>query len=436
MGAQSFTINGIWILVEKTVRLIVALISSIWLARYLQPSQYGALSYAIVFVSLFTNLTSLGLRDVVIREYINAKNSPDEEGLLTDVVLNTAIVLRCLAGILVIFFIVLYIFFGVNDQLTKQIILIISVGLIFKVSEVFEYPFEANIDTKSTNIAKAIVWTSKMAVLGILIYYKQPIYVLASLIPVEALISLIFLFFIYRNKKYRFQPLQLFSRQKAVDLLQDSWPLMISGLAVIIYMRADQVMLKSMVGNYEVGIYSAAAQLIEAIYVFPVAIINSILPKLIQAKSQEDTIFMAQQQRLYDATSLVSYGLISCTFILSRTLVIYIYGESYAKAGVILALLAWSILPVTLGVARNSFFITENCPGIKLQIVLVSCLLNVGLNFWLIPILSSIGAAIATLISYYFAVFVTCFLWRRLRPTGYMLLQGLWPVRLFDSSNP
>ena len=39
------------------------------------------------------------------------------------------------------------------------------------------------------------------------------------------------------------------SFSRAITLLQDSWPLLLSGIAVMIYMKIDQIMLGQMLGG-------------------------------------------------------------------------------------------------------------------------------------------------------------------------------------------
>jgi Na+-driven multidrug efflux pump len=60
--------------------------------------------------------------------------------------------------------------------------------------------------------------------------------------------------------------------------------------------------------------------------------------------------------------------------------------------------------------------------------VALGALTNLLLNFWLIPQYGLVGAAIASLIAYWFAAHGACFLFPQLRPTGAALSRALlWP---------
>lgn len=418
--------NGVWVLVEKGVRLVTLLLSSILMARYLQPTQYGLFSYGTAYVSLFAAVASLGLREVVIRDWIMAQSLPvptsSEPGALPAVIINTAIVLRALSGVMVAIAAVLTAWLLVRDPMARVLVGIISITTLGRLSEVFEYPFEAAIQTQHVNILKALVSLLSLGLTAAAVYLNASVYVFGAIVACGSLVQLAVLGGYFLRQKYPLRPLQLFSYTQAKRTLKDSWPLMFSALAVLVYMRSDQLMIKSMVGDYELGIYSAAANLVEAIYVFPVALLSSILPKLIAAKADSEERFYKSLQSLYDVMALVSYGMIGLSVLVSSTAIVVVYGSQYAESGSLFRLLALTILPVNLGVARSAFFTANNYPALKLQIVVSSCMINIGLNLVLIPHWGSSGAAAATLVSYYFSTFIACFLWRPLRKTGRMLM--------------
>ena len=62
--------------------------------------------------------------------------------------------------------------------------------------------------------------------------------------------------------------------------MKDSWPLLLSGLVVMVYMRIDQIMIKNMINDEAVGYYSSAVRLCEAWYFIPVTLCNSLFPAI------------------------------------------------------------------------------------------------------------------------------------------------------------
>ena len=51
-----------------------------------------------------------------------------------------------------------------------------------------------------------------------------------------------------------------FSMNTATVLLKESWPLILSGLVISVYMKIDQVMIKHLIDDNAVGIYAAAVE--------------------------------------------------------------------------------------------------------------------------------------------------------------------------------
>ena len=85
----------------------------------------------------------------------------------------------------------------------------------------------------------------------------------------------------------------------AKGLFRDGWPLILSGLAVMIYTRIVQVMIRDMIGDKEVGIYSAAVKISEAWYFIPTIITMSVFPSIIDAKKISKNMYNERLQKLY-----------------------------------------------------------------------------------------------------------------------------------------
>ena len=51
--------NAFWLIFEKGFTLVVGLVVGIYVARYLQPENFGLLNYTISFVSIFSAFSTL-----------------------------------------------------------------------------------------------------------------------------------------------------------------------------------------------------------------------------------------------------------------------------------------------------------------------------------------------------------------------------------------
>jgi O-antigen/teichoic acid export membrane protein len=181
-----------------------------------------------------------------------------------------------------------------------------------------------------------------------------------------------------------------------------------------------------MAGGTEVGIYSVAVRLAEIWYFIPMAIFWSVYPSIVEAKAVSDQLFYERMQQLYSLMVLLGYVVAVPVALVAQWLVPTMFGEAYVRGGLMLAVLVWSNIFYSLEVARSSFLTVMHSTRIYLLTVSLGCVLNVFLNFWLIPLYGGMGAAVASLVAYWFAVHGSCFLFRPLFRTGAMITRAMF----------
>jgi len=223
---------------------------------------------------------------------------------------------------------------------------------------------------------------------------------------------------------------QHFDLHVAKEMLQDSWPLILSALAVALYMRIDQVMIKQMLGDKEVGLYSAAVRLTEVWYFIPVLITSSLFPAIVTAKKANESLYYSRLQKLYDLMALVAITLAIPTTFLSGWVITLLYGNAFTAAGSVLAINVWAGLLVFLGVVNARFILVEGMNKIMLYMT-VSCItLNVIFNLIFIPKYGIIGASIATLLSQCFGLLFNA-IYQPTRIGFYMQIKALMMLNIF-----
>ena len=208
-------------------------------------------------------------------------------------------------------------------------------------------------------------------------------------------------------------------------LLAEAWPLMFAGLAVVIYMKIDEVMLRFLVGPAAVGIYSAASRLTEIWYFIPLALASSLLPALLRARERGEADYQARLQQYYDLNAMVAYALSVPVALAAPWIVRAAYGEAFVAAGPIAAVHIWSSIFVFIGVARGQWLVNEGLQLFYLGATLVGAGVNIGLNFYAIPRWGGLGAAGATVISQALASWLSSFCLAGTRGTGWMQTRAL-----------
>ena len=214
-------------------------------------------------------------------------------------------------------------------------------------------------------------------------------------------------------------------------MLQDSWPLILSGVMITIYMKIDQVMLGNMASTQAVGNYAAAVKFSEAWYFFPMAICASIFPNILHAKQRSTAEYYSKLQQLYDFMAWFSIIVAAVMTLSSGILVNLLLGAEYLAAGKILAIHVWAAPFVFLGVARSQWLISENLTMMSFACTMLGTIVNLVLNFWLIPISGGSGAAIATVVSYAVSSHISCIFYPQMYKTGWMITKALLvPLRI------
>ncbi len=377
---------------DKVLRLFAGLFVGVYVARYLGPERFGLLNYAISFVGLFIAFATLGLDSIVVRSLV--QNIEDRDRLL-----GTAFILKLMGGILLFGFVAFAVRFTSSDSYTKLLILIIAGGMIFESLKVIDFYFQSQILGRFSAMA-GICALCASSLLQILLVFFQVSLVWFAVAQVfsTGILALILFFFYFKAGRSIFK--WHFYWSTAKELLQDSWPLIFSGLVIMIYMRIDQIMIKEMLGTEEVGLYAVAVKLSEAWYFIPMTIASSFFPAIVNSKKQSEELYYQRLQRLYSLIVWLALAIALPTTFLSDWIIGLLYGEKYNGAGNVLMIYIWAGVFVSLGIGQGKFWLIQNLQKQQFVITSSCSIINIILNFILIKSYGITGAALSTLISY------------------------------------
>ena len=382
-----------WLFFDKILRMGVGLIVGVWLARYLGPEQFGMFNFATAFVGMFGAIAGLGLHGVVVRDLVREPDSKEE-------ILGSAAALQLVGGFVAYGLILATIFWlRPDDALAKTIVAILGSMMLFKASEVAVCWFESQVLSKFTVWVQNGTFLVFATVKAALILQGAPLVAFAWVTMAEGMTVALMMVLVLGVRGSRVRLLRV-TVTRVKSLLVDSWPLLLSGIAVMIYMKIDQIMLGQMIGDEAVGIYSAAVRISEVWYFVPMAIVSSVFPAILGAKERDEVLYYKRLQRLFDLLVWISACVALPMTFLSTTIITLIFGVAYASAGPILAVHIWAGIFVFLGVASGQWFLAENRQGLSLQRSVLGMIVNIILNTALIPQFGALGAAWATVVSY------------------------------------
>lgn len=387
--------NIIWLFADRLLAIGVAFFISVWVARYLGPSELGILKYVNAFVFLFSPLATLGTEAVVIRELVENPSAKNE-------IIGTAFFLRVICGCFAALLTILVIFLlPTENQNIRLFVSISSSVFLFKSFSVIDDWFLSQVESKYTVFSKNIT----LAVLSVLkigfILSHAPFILFICLPVVEAITYSVFTVVFYSQRSRYSSILNWkFNLDRAKYIFQESLPLLFTGIAVSLYLMADQVMLGQLAGNEAVGVYSVAVSLSEMWYMIPGIFSSSLYPSVIRLKRADKNLYDKRLQQYYDLMALMAYGVIICFLPTAHFIINFLYGSEYSASIQILYIHLWTCLFTFIGIAQSTWLTSEGLQKQNFIATALGAVLNILLNLVLIPRFEGLGAAIATLISY------------------------------------
>jgi len=419
---KKYLANTSWLFIERIVRIVVSFVVTIFVVRYLGPKEFGLFSYALSFFWLFGSLSTLGLEAITTREIVKYPDKKDE-------INGTVFFLRLAGSVSAIIIIAVTLFLTGEETYTAILILILSGSFLFQSFSVIEYYFRGIVKAKynAYALSASVILSSALKVIFILI--KAPLIYFVFAVVFEYVALAVGLVLVYQHFKLSIFNWK-YSKTIASSLLKDSWPLALSGIVVMIYVRIDQIMIKNMMSVEAVGYYSAAVRLCEAWYFIPVTLCNSIFPAIVNAKNVSQEFYNNRMQKLYDLLTWLAIGIAVPVTVFSSQIIDLLFGNEFSPAAPVLTIYIWAGVAVFLGVASSQYLINENLTKLSFSRNFIGMILNIVLNFILIPKFGIIGSAVATLISYSLIILTLAF-HNRFVLQFKMIMKSLFFITLF-----
>ncbi len=418
MQLQETIGNTFWLFFDRMLRMALGLFVNTWVTRYLGPEKFGLLSFASAFVYIFSSIASLGLDWVVVRNIVRDPSRRSE-------ILGTAFVLKLLGGIIT-FVLSIFIIFILRpiDRPTHLLVGIIAFGTILNAFGTINFWFQSQVQSKYSVYAKSVPFLIVSAVKVVLIFLHAPLISFAWAALADIALGSAGLITAYRVSGHHLKDWQS-TRTMAKELMRDSWPLLLTDIVMLAYMRIDQVMLGGMASITEVGVYSVAVLLAETWYFVPMAVTSSIFPSIVKAREESEELFYNRLQKYYNLMAFLGYAIAIPVTLVANWVVLLLFGTAYARAGPMLIGLIWAGLFMNITIARSSFLTVMNWTRLHFCTDFLGCVLNVSLNYFLIPKYGGLGAVVASLIAYWFVAHGSCFLFKPLFVTGRMLTKAM-----------
>lgn len=408
--------NSAWIISERIVSIGLNTIVTILAARHLGAENYGIISYGASFVTLFLGVMRLGLDAIIVNELIKHKDKQGE-------ILGTSVRLRLISGFMSIMMISILIFvLNHNSALIQAVAAAQAIMLIFQAFYILDYWFQARLESKYVSIAKVFASVFIfMYSLYLLISGRGVLWFAFSLSISSLVISFMLLYFYKKNEG---QDLT-FSTETARYLLGKSHHFIIANIIVSVYLQIDKIMIVNLLGNVQLGIYSAAYTICVAWGFLQEAIITSIRPSIFHAKQYSEDAYLKKLKQLYFILFWVSVFISAIISISAPLLINVLFGIEYKDAAFVTSVMVWFMPLSTLGSARNVWLVSEDNGKYTKYFLTYGVVVNVALNLLWLPSKGIAGAAVATIITEIVTLFLAPLLYKSTRRHNRIVIDAI-----------
>lgn len=383
--------NLFWAILGKFTNLLCGLVIGALVARYLGPKQYGLMNYVISYVFLFQTFATLGLDAIEIRE-------ESKGDVPYPTIIGTAFRLKLVFGALLMMAVYITSLITEADLYTTILVLIYSFSIILNSFNVIRNYFTAIVQNEyvvKAEISRALL---SAFIKGILLLLHAPLvfFIFTAMFDFFLLAtgySMAYIKQIGKIKEWHYD------RAYAYYLLKESFPLLLTNAAVIIYQRIDQVMIGQMIDKTSVGYFAVASQFTEVLIYIPMMLAQTIMPILVKAREKGIAEYRLKSQQFMNISLWSSLLLSILTSICAYWIVRLTFGTAYLPSVIILQVMAFKAASVAMSNTAGAMLITEGLQRMAIFRDILGCIVCVVLNYLMLPHYGIIAAAYIAILS-------------------------------------
>lgn len=407
---------------DKIMVFLFNMIISVIAARYLGAADYGKYTYFIVIYSFVSSFSAFGMEQIVTKELAVSKN---RQRTILCAAIIVSFIASCLTELGIILLQV------ITGFLTWMEVIALGIICFINISSVFRYYLTAIYHMGNIVKVKNVLLLMVIIIDVIFMAVGAPVesFILAFALKECCAMGASFIAFIMSKEKDKLLNQDLFPNDiffMVKKLVRLCFPLLLSGLSVIIYLKIDQVMIKDMLGEKQLGIYSAGIKLVEVFFNIPMAVVTGLLPYFAEKYVKEPKEFWKQYERLTSVLFFVTYVAVIIVLIFGKWIIYILYGAEYTESASILAIYAWSMIPVSMGCIRSVYLSIREYSFLSFIYSIVSSGINILINILWIPVFGIKGAAAASVISYFFQGFLFTLFSSKTRRIAKMQFRSLY----------
>ena len=416
--------NAFWTAAQQAVTLGAGFTTSVLVARTLSQADFGRFSFAVSLATVAVAISSGGLNGLAIKAIVDGRAEGRDA-------LGTLSVIREVLAVIsyVVMLGVAHLIGGVSDATTSAVALLIVFP---RALDTIDFWYQATQQTRRAATPRIAVAVVALVARVVLALVHPDLLLFLALTVVEACVGAAVTGRRLARERDRTEPVT-YDRALAASLLGGSWILLLSSVAATLNSRGDVLILQAMTGPVEVGQYAAAVRISEILFFIPTAVMTAAFPGLLalrRAHGAASAQYRDALQKYYDAAFWIGVAVAVVLAAVGPLAIRLLFGPGFAESGTVLRIQLAALPFVFMAAVYSKWIIAEGHLVASLVRHVAGAAVNIAANLALIPVLGIVGAAIATVVSYVLASYVTCFFGRSMRPAGAQMTRAfVAPVR-------
>jgi O-antigen/teichoic acid export membrane protein len=359
-------------------------------SRHFGPALFGVFSFLTTIVVSANTFSSLGLDVWMVREITKAPEKAKQ---------YFSTILGLKAGTSLVTLLLVFLIFQATDlpETTLHLLWILSISLIFNTVSQTLWHYG---DCFKEFVYHSFLWAASNIVksltgIALILLYGELELLIIGIVFAEAL-ALILSLYVIRRRFGPFAPQFQFSVWWSY--LSRSAPIGLGVIFSVLYFRLDIVMLQLMTDDRVVGFYSAAYKLFEIVVILPHSLMIVLFPSLVEEFHKDRGTFEISFKKAFMVFFMVGSSIALVFYSFSNEIIGLIYGNGFLFSVKVLDVLAIAMSLSFLIFLLSNILIVSGREMTNTWSLVGATILNVALNFALIPIHGELGAAWTTVV--------------------------------------
>jgi O-antigen/teichoic acid export membrane protein len=398
-SAKSITRNFSIQLIGKILSVLIGLACVAVITRALGAHAYGEYTTAITFLQMFGVVVDFGLTLTLI--VMISEHGADEEKIV-----GNFFGLRLVSGFLFFSLAPLTVLTLPWSQTIDNAVLVGAFAyFLMGGATMLIGVFQRHESMWRAALAETLNRIFLLAFVCIAAYLSFGV---VGMIVASVIANAIWLFLMMRFARPFVRVVPRFETNEWLRIIARSWPIAISIIFNLLYLKGDVLFLAYFRDQSEVGFYGMAYRIIDVMTALPTMFMGLALPGLVAAWSAGNKIeFKMRVARIFDLFAMAVVPVIVGTQLIAEDLTVLIAGQEFARSGEVLRLLIFALVGVFTGTLFGHLVVAINRQKIMTWGYAAVAIISIAGYYLFIPRYGMWGAVWVTLTSEFLIGIIT-----------------------------